>query len=74
MDVFTMVVLIVAMALAASVAEKYLRLRRTAVQDGAEDLRGQLADLRARVATLEAIVTDPQRQLKEDIARLERAP
>ena len=69
-----MVVLIVAMALAASIAEKYLRLRRTAVDDGAQSLRTEVADLRARVATLEAIVTDPQRQLKDEIARLERSP
>jgi len=68
-----MVVLIVAMALAASVAEKYLRLRRTTAEDDAGSLRTEVADLRARVATLEAIVTDPQRQLKDEIARLERS-
>ena len=74
MDVFTMVVLIVAMALAASVAEKYLRLRRTTADDHAGSSRTEVADLRARVATLEAIITDPQRQLKDEIARLERSP
>jgi len=72
MDVYMMVVFIVALSIAGSVANNYLKARRL----GRHEESGLLRDieaLKARVATLEAIVTDPQRALSSAIDKLERS-
>jgi len=73
MDVFTMVVVIVAISVTAGVANNYLKVRRLHPEGSAsDDLRAELAALRERVKVLEQIVTDPKHQLRAELERLER--
>jgi hypothetical protein len=73
MDVFTMVVVIVAIGCGAGVANNYLRTRRLELERGPNvDLEEELAGLKERVAALEAIVTDERYHLKQELDRLER--
>jgi cell division protein FtsB len=73
MDVFTMVVVIVAISVGAGVANNYLKIRRLQHQDAMSDqVRAELDALHERVRVLEAIVTDPKHQLKVEFDRLER--
>lgn len=73
MDVFTMVVVIVAIACTAGVAEKYFKAR-TAQSNRPidEDVRADIDRLRERVEVLEKIVTDERYDLEQQINRLER--
>ncbi len=71
MDVFTMVVLIVLISTAATVANKYVGQRSKWKQDLAER-DGRLAHLEERVRALEAIVTDHGYELKREFRQLER--
>jgi hypothetical protein len=73
MDVFTMVVVIVALSIGGGVANNYLKTRRSGGGE-LKGLRDEIDALKARVATLEAIVTDPKRSLRVAIDELERAP
>ena len=75
MEVFTMVVWIVAIACTAGVAEKWLKNRRLeleARQGGDESVYAELDQLRERVEVLEKIVTDRRYDLSQEIDRLER--
>jgi len=72
---FTMVVLIVLIAVGAGVVNNYLKMKsqqRGDVADNAEvqQLRGEVAELKRRVATLERLAVDRDRALQEEIARL----
>lgn len=71
MDVFTMVVIIVFIACATSVAEKYFknRAQQRSVQ-GNDDVQQALDDLRGRVEVLEQIVTDENYNLAKEIDSL----
>lgn len=74
MDVFTMVVALVAISTVAGLVTRWLKFaERTQAQQGPanEQLRQEVAALRERVATLEQIVTDPGFELKRQIAALE---
>jgi cell division protein FtsB len=72
MDVFTMVVIIVAIACGAGAYNNYLKTRRQEAQSApAEDVRAELDSLRARVETLEKIVTDEKYQLHRALNELE---
>ncbi len=77
MDVFTMVVAIVAISTVAGLVSRWLKFseRRMAqaplASAGEEQLQREVAALRERVATLEQIVTDPGFELKRQIAALE---
>ncbi len=68
MDVFTMVVIIVFIACATSVAAKYFdnRARQRSAQDS-DDVQQALDDLRSRVEVLEQIVTDENYNLAKEI-------
>jgi cell division protein FtsB len=73
MEVFTMVVLIVLIASAAGVANNYLKNRRLAMRNGGNgQVAAELEELRRRVETLEAIVTEEKYHLEREINRLER--
>jgi len=74
MDVFTMVVAIVAISTVAGLVSRWLKVaeRMQSQQGPANDqLRQEVAALRERVATLEQIVTDPGFELKRQIQALE---
>jgi hypothetical protein len=73
MDVFTMVVVIVAISVMAGVANNFLKLKRIQHEGSPnDDLRRELAALRERVKVLEQIVTDPKHQLRAELDQLER--
>lgn len=77
MDVFTMVVAIVAISTVAGLVSRWLKVAERAQAQSREgsaneqQLRQEVAALRERVATLEQIVTDPGFELKRQIAALE---
>jgi phage shock protein C len=73
MEVFTMVVLIVAISCGAGVINNYLKNQRMTLRSApSEELLGELDALKQRVAALEAIVTDERYELKRELDRLER--
>ncbi len=72
MDVFTMVVIIVAISCLAGVLNNHIKSRNeTASLDGQDEIEAELDELRARVETLEKIVTDEQYQLRRELDDLE---
>jgi hypothetical protein len=73
MEVFTMVVVIVAIACGSSLISDYLKTRRAAYQHSAagnEELEAELTAIRQRLAVLEEIVTDNRYQLDRELERL----
>ena len=73
MDVFTMVVVIVGLSIGGGVVNNYLKPRRSQLARSVdEDLCAEVARLAERVRVLEAIVTDPARDLKTAFEQLER--
>lgn len=75
MDVFTMVVVIVAISVGAGVYQTYLKTRANSRADEVTQaevarLRDDVARLKDRVKTLETIVTDKDRALSEEIRKL----
>ena len=73
MEVFTMVVLIVAIACGTSLGEKYLKARRLERETELDDdVYQDLENLRERVEVLEKIVTDKKYDLATEISQLER--
>jgi uncharacterized protein YlxW (UPF0749 family) len=75
MGPFEMVVLIVAISVGAGVYQTYLKTRANSRADDVtqaevERLREDVARLKDRVKTLEAIVTDKDRALAEEIRKL----
>lgn len=77
MDVFTMVVAIVAISTVAGLVSRWLKVAermQSHSQLGSaneQQLRQEIAALRERVVTLEQIVTDPGFELKRQIQALE---
>ncbi len=70
--VFLMVVLIVLISCATSVAQKYIRLRQRELNVKTDDdLREELRAVKKRIAVLEAIVTDQKFNLSKEIKNLE---
>jgi hypothetical protein len=72
---FTMVVLIVLIAVGAGVIEKWLKLRTARAGDAPDKveldrMRGEIDALTERVRTLEKIATDPDAHLREDFRHL----
>ena len=71
---FTMVVLIVAIAVGAGVINNWIKLRQqesNATDPGEMDsVQREISVLKDRVRTLEKIVTDQDAQLKREIERL----
>jgi hypothetical protein len=72
MNVYTMVVLIVAFAAIAQIAKLWIekRGRRPDDETALRDLRAQVASLSGRVATLERIASDPKEKLAQEIDAL----
>lgn len=72
MNVYTMVVLIVATAMIAQLAKLWItkRGRRPEDEVALRDLRAQVAALAGRVATLERIASDPKEKLAQEIDAL----
>lgn len=75
MGPFEMVVLIVAISVGAGVYQTYLKTRANSRADDVTQaevakLREDVARLKDRVKTLEAIVTDKDRALSEEIRKL----
>ncbi|MEM9939130.1 MAG: hypothetical protein AAF768_09805 [Pseudomonadota bacterium] len=72
---FTMVVLIVLIAVGSGVVKTWLQTRANSSADDEtrvrmEDLEREVIRLRERVKVLEKITTDKDTQLREEIARL----
>ena len=73
MEVFGMVVAIVAISCTAGVINNYLKTKRLAYRQGpGEDVSAELEALKQRVAVLEEIVTDDRYRLNRELDRLER--
>lgn len=73
MDVFTMIVIIVAISCGAGVYNNYLKTRKQEAGNApSEDLVAQLDALQERVEVLEKIVTDEKYQLHRELNDLER--
>jgi hypothetical protein len=75
MDVFTMVVIIVALGVGSTILKTYLETRAAqprSVADEAElaAMREDIKRLKDRVRILETIVTDKDRALSEEIRKL----
>ncbi len=75
MDPFSMVVAIVAISVGAGVLSTYLKTRANSRADEVTQaevakLREDVSRLKERVKTLEAIVTDKDRALSDEIRRL----
>lgn len=74
MDVFSMVIIIVFIGCASGVANNFLKNQRERHRGApASEVRAELDTLRARIETLEEIVTDGKYHLKREIDRLERS-
>lgn len=72
---FTMVVLIVLIAVGSGVLNNYLKLRANREDDRASDadiarMEADIARLKERVRVLEKITTDGDQRLREEISRL----
>jgi hypothetical protein len=73
MEVFSMIVWIVAISCGAGVINNYLKTKRMAPKGApGEDVLAEIEALRQRVAALEAIVTDDRYDLRRELDRLER--
>lgn len=72
MDLWTMIVCVVAIGCGAGVAESYFKSKRHAKSARSEDdaLNSELVELRSRVEVLEKIVTDENYQLEQELDRL----
>ncbi len=74
MDVFTFIIIVVAIGCGTGVLTEYFKNKREAGEfAGDEELMAELESLRDRVETLEAIVTDEKYNLKKEIDQLERS-
>lgn len=74
---FTMVVLIVAIAVGASVLNNWIKMRQGAQMDAGQNeelrrLRQDVATLSERVRVLETLATDDDRKLRSEIEALKR--
>ncbi len=72
---FTMVVLIVLIAVGAGVINNYFKMKAEAKNNAAdtvelEKLRGEVVALKQRVSTLERLAIDKDTSLREEISRL----
>ena len=72
MDLWTMIVLVVAIGCGAGVAESYFKTQRAkrSQQPADEATNNDLAELRQRVEVLEKIVTDRKYQLQRELDQL----
>ncbi|MBI1401380.1 hypothetical protein [Hyphomonas sp.] len=75
MDVFTMVVIIVALGVGSTILKTYLETRAAQPRSVADEtelaaMREDIKRLKDRVRTLETIVTDKDRALSEEIRKL----
>jgi hypothetical protein len=72
MDLWTMIVLVVAIGCGTGVAESYFKTQRAkkSQQPADEETNKDLAELRQRVEVLEKIVTDRKYQLQRELDRL----
>ena len=72
MDLWTMIVLVVAIGCGTGVAESYFKTQRAkkSQQPADEATNKDLAELRQRVEVLEKIVTDRKYQLQRELDRL----
>ena len=75
MEVFSMVVWIVAIAVFGGVANNYIKAKskRAKLAPENEGLEQELDELRTRIETLERIVTDESSQLAREINQLEKS-
>lgn len=75
MDVFTMVVIIVALGVGSTILKTYLETKAVQPRSAAADaelaaMREDIKRLKDRVRTLETIVTDKDRALADEIRKL----
>ena len=72
MDLWTMIVLVVAIGCGTGVAESYFKTQRAkkSQQPADEETNKDLAELRQRVEVLEKIVTDRKYQLQRELDQL----
>ena len=74
MDVFTMVVIIVAISCGAGAYNNYLKTRKLEAKKApSDDVLAELDEMRERVQVLEKIVTDEKYQLHRELNDLERS-
>ncbi|MEL6661627.1 MAG: hypothetical protein AAFO57_03645 [Pseudomonadota bacterium] len=72
---FTMVVLIVLIAVGAGVLNNYFKMKAEAKNNAGDEaelerLRGEVATLKQRVSTLERLAVDKDATLRDEISRL----
>jgi len=73
MEVFSMIVAIVAISCTAGVVNNYLKTRRQEHKQAPRaELEAEFEALKQRVAVLEEIVTDDRYRLNRELERLER--
>jgi hypothetical protein len=71
MEVFGMIVAIVAISCAAGVINNYLKTKRMSYRQGpGEEVQVEIDALKRRVAVLEEIVTDERYRLNKEFERL----
>ncbi|MEQ8861555.1 MAG: hypothetical protein RIC56_23165 [Pseudomonadales bacterium] len=71
MDVFTMVVIIVAISCLAGVLNNFLKTKRATLRQGpGDEAMAEIEALKERVAVLEEIVTDDRYRLDRELNRL----
>jgi len=74
MDLWTMIVLVVAIGCGTGVADSYFKTQRgkKSQQSSDDAVNKDVAELRQRVEVLEKIVTDKKYQLQKELDQLER--
>ncbi|MDP6375379.1 MAG: hypothetical protein QF921_07935 [Pseudomonadales bacterium] len=73
MDLYTMVVVIVAISVTAGIVDKYLKTRQKEANVSVDEgVYTELEQLSERIEVLEKIVTDSRYDLSKEIDRLER--
>jgi len=73
MDMWTFIVVVVALGICGDIVKKYIDKREVRNDNDTDDLIAEIEALTERVQILEEIVTDDRHRLKQDIAELERA-
>ena len=71
MDVFTIVVIIVAIGTSAGIVDRYLKNQAKGEARLSDDVSAELVELKKRVAVLEEIVTDSKFQLDRELRSMQ---
>ncbi len=72
MDLWTFIIIVVALGICGEICKKYLDKREVRSATEEDEVYAELEALTERVQILEEIVTDDRHRLKQDISALER--